>query len=267
MSTTPPALMQLIELSRELGRPELDFAMLGEGNTSARADERFFWVKTSGSMLSNISERGFVRLDRIRAEKLLDAELPTDAAILEALLNVTTDRTGRRPSIESMMHAYLLGIPGVNFVGHTHPAAVNALLCSVNAEELVHACLFPDQIVCCGPAPVYVPYSDPGLPLARLVRERTDAWMQHHGMAPKALMLQNHGLFATGVTPQAVISCTMMWAKTARVIAGAMACGGLHTLTTAQVERIFTRPDEKFREQALAQRENAESRIQNSTVC
>jgi len=146
------------------------------------------------------------------------------------------------------MHAYLLGLPDVNFVGHTHPISVNALLCSVRAEELAHVCLFPDQIVCCGPAPVFIPYSDPGLPLARLVRERVLAYMDNYQAVPKAILLQNHGFFALGKTAQQVLSCTLMWDKTARVIAGAMACGGVNPMKQEQIDRIYTRPDEKFRE-------------------
>lgn len=238
-------------MSRELGKPEHDLAMLGEGNTSTLVDGDRFWVKASGSMLRTIDESGFALLDRAAAEALLNRDMRTDAEILDALMSVCVGENKRRPSIESMMHAFLLGIPGINFVGHTHPTAVNAILCSPRAEELMNACLFPDQIVCCGPSPVFVPYADPGLPLARLVRDRVNAWMDANQMAPKAIALQNHGLFALGATPQQVLSCSLMWVKTARVITGAMACGGINTLAPAQIERIFTRPDEKFREKMI----------------
>jgi rhamnose utilization protein RhaD (predicted bifunctional aldolase and dehydrogenase) len=242
-------LNHLIDLSRELGQPAHDLAILGEGNTSALDGERF-WVKASGSTLCGIDAGGFVALDRAATEALLDADLATDEAILDALVRVRVEGE-RRPSIEAMMHAFLLGLPGVNFVGHTHPASVNALLCSAKAEALASLCLFPDQIVCCGPAPVFVPYADPGLPLARLVRERVLAFIDAQGFTPKAILLQNHGLFALGATPAQVMSCTLMWQKTARVIAGAEACGGAVGLTPANIDRIFTRPDEKFREQAI----------------
>lgn len=238
-------------MSHELGRSEYDLAMLGEGNTSALLEDGAFFVKASGSMLGTIDANGFARLHRAAAEMLLAEELRNDAEILEALMRVSADRSGKRPSVESMMHAYLLGIPGVNFVGHTHPSSVCGLLCSPRAEELVNTCLFPDQIVCCGFAPVYVPYTDPGLPLARMVRDRVNAWMDRHQQAPKAVMLQNHGIFALGKTPQQVLSCTLMWAKTARIFIGAMACGGITPLTPEHVERIFTRPDEKFREKVI----------------
>ena len=38
----------LITLSRELGRPERELAILGEGNTSVDIGDGTFWVKASG---------------------------------------------------------------------------------------------------------------------------------------------------------------------------------------------------------------------------
>jgi rhamnose utilization protein RhaD (predicted bifunctional aldolase and dehydrogenase) len=242
---------QLVQLSLDLGKPEHDLAMLGEGNTSALEGDRFY-VKASGTSLGCIDAHGFVLLDRAAAEGLLNEDLPTDEAITAGLMRVMIEPDGRRPSVEAMMHAYLLGLPGVNFVGHTHPSSVNGLLCSNNAEALVNLRLFPDQIVCCGPSPVYVPYTDPGLTLARMVRERVTAWMDVNGMTPRAILLQNHGLFALGKTAREVLSCSLMWSKTARIIATAVACGGVHPMTPEQVARIFTRPDEKYREGVLA---------------
>ena len=251
MSDTSVILNQLIGMSRELGHPQAELAILGEGNTSALLPGDRFWVKASGSMLNNIDAGGFAHLDRSATEALLDREMTGDNEIMAALLDVCVDDRSKRPSIEAMMHAYLLGLPGVNFVGHTHPIPVNSILCSTRAEELVQLRLFPDQIVCCGPSPVYIPYTDPGLPLARAVRERVQAWMNEYCMTPRAILLQNHGLFALGATAQQIVSCTLMWAKTARVILGAVSCGGLHALTNEQVERIFTRPDEKMRERII----------------
>lgn len=245
-------LHQLVALSHELGRPESDLAILGEGNSSALLGDGTFLVKASGSMLRDIDEQDFVMMDRVLTERLLDSMLSGDAEIAEAMQNVRVSNTPRRPSVEAMMHAYLLGLPEIRFVGHVHPTSVNALLCSSRAEELSQYCLFPDQIVCCGPSPVFVPYTDPGLPLAREVRNRVQAWIQANQLIPRALLIQNHGVFALGKTPNEVTSCLVMWAKTARVMLGALACGGINPLTTAQINRIFTRPDEKYREQVLA---------------
>jgi len=50
-----------------------------------------------------------------------------------------------------------------------------------------------------------------------------------------------------GSTTAEVINATMMMCKTARVLWGTYALGGPNYLTGRQVERIFTRPDEKYR--------------------
>jgi rhamnose utilization protein RhaD (predicted bifunctional aldolase and dehydrogenase) len=255
MADQPQPLQDLIAMSRELGLPEHDLAIFGEGNTSAKADDgAHFWVKASGSTLKGIEASGFAYMDHPGTVALLDETLGSDEAILAALLSMRVDGGTRYPSVEAMMHAFLLTLPGINFIGHTHPTSLNALLCSTRAEELVNVRLCPEQIVCCGPKPVYIPYADPGLELARLVRARVQAWIDAEGMLPRAILMQNHGLFALGGTPREVVSCSLMWQKMARIILGAMTCGGVNALTQAQVDRIFTRPDEKLREKLIAQK-------------
>ena len=245
-------LYDLIAMSNELGKPENDLAIFGEGNTSAKTEEGDrFWVKQSGSELRTIDEGGFALLDLAATEALLDADLRSDQEILAALLSKRVDGGARYPSVETIMHAYLLGLPGVKFVGHTHPTALNGILCSTRAEELISMRLFPEQLVCCGLAPVWIPYADPGLTLARKVREQTVAWMEQYGAVPRSITIQNHGLFALGGTAREVLSCTMMWNKTARVILNAMSCGGVNFLPQDQVTRLATRPEEKLREAVI----------------
>ena len=119
----------------------------------------------------------------------------------------------------------------MNFVGHTHPTAVNAILCSQKAEEAIAGRLFPDEIVYCGPAPVYIPYTDPGVPLARAVRDAIDRYLDEYRETPKVILMQNHGLFALGKTASEVENITAMYVKTARVILGAYALGGPHFMS------------------------------------
>jgi len=249
--TASQTLEQLIDMSHELGLPENDLAMYGEGNTSALEGEDRFWVKVSGTTLDGIEASGFALLDRAKTEGMLDRDLRNDQEILAALLEMRVDGGTRYPSVETMMHAFLLGLPGVKFVGHTHPTALNGILCSTRARELVSMRLYPEQIVCCGIMPVWVPYSDPGLALARKVRECVNAWMEEYHMTPRSILIQNHGIFALGATPREVTSCTMMWQKTARVILNALICGGVNYLPRDQVDRIFTRPEEKLREKVI----------------
>jgi rhamnose utilization protein RhaD (predicted bifunctional aldolase and dehydrogenase) len=248
--TAAKTLDQLIAMSRVLGDPALDYAILGEGNSSARIDEDTFWVKASGAEMRTIEAGGFVqvRFDAVLA--MLEAGELADGAVKAGLEAARVDPTARaRPSVETVLHALALKLDGVNFVGHTHPTAVNAILCSQRAEEAIAGRLFPDEIVYCGPAPVYIPYTDPGLPLARKVRAEINRYLDEYRERPKVILMQNHGLIALGQTALEVENVTAMYVKTARVILGAYALGGIQAMSPEAVARIHTRPDEQYRRQ------------------
>ncbi len=213
---------QLVTLSRTLGDPAKDYAMLGEGNTAARAGDDTFWVKASGTEMRTIDANGFVEVYFDRVLALLDAPVLSDAEIKQGLSGAKVDAaSGGHPSVETVLHALCLQLDGVNFVGHTHPTAVNAITCSVGFEAAFAGRLFPDEIVVCGPAPVLVPYVDPGPPLARAVQARIDALSStRYGEVPKVIHMQNHGMIALGRTAQQVANITAMAVKTARILAG-----------------------------------------------
>ena len=246
---------QLIWMSRELGRPELDYAILGEGNTSARVDGDTFLVKASGAQLRTLDPQGVVEVSLERALALLEAGDLSDAEVRAALAaaKVDPDAPGH-PSVETVLHALALTEGGADWVGHTHPTPVNAILCSQAAQEAYAGRLFPDEIVVCGPAPAFIPYTDPGVPLARRVREALIAYRERWGIPPKVILMQNHGLIALGTSPQEVLNVTAMAVKAARVLLGTYALGGPRFLTEEQVARIHTRPDELFRRRALGLR-------------
>jgi len=235
-------------MSNNLGDPVLDYVILGEGNTSARADADTFWVKASGTELRTIEASGFVqvRFDRVLA--LLEAGDLSDDAIKAGLEAAKVAPTvTARPSVETVLHALALQLKGVHFIGHTHPTVVNALLCSQKVEEAVAGRLFPDHIVYCGPASVYIPYTDPGVPLSRKVRDSIDRYVDEYHEIPKVVLMQNHGLIALGRTARQVEDITAMAVKAARVLLGAYALGGPRFLTAENVDRIHTRPDELYR--------------------
>jgi rhamnose utilization protein RhaD (predicted bifunctional aldolase and dehydrogenase) len=241
---------QLIMMSRHLGDPDLDYAILGEGNSSAQIDGETFWVKASGAQMRTIDAGGFVKVRFAPVLELLDQDGVDDLQVKAALQAALLDPAARaRPSVETVLHAMALNLEGVSFVGHTHPTAVNAILCSQKAEEAVAGRLFPDEIVYCGPAPVYIPYTDPGVPLARTVGTAINRHIQEHRENPKVVLMQNHGLIALGRTPTEVENITAMYVKTARVILGAYALGGPGFMTQQAVDRIHTRPDEQYRRQ------------------
>jgi rhamnose utilization protein RhaD (predicted bifunctional aldolase and dehydrogenase) len=245
---TDSNLTQLIALSHNLGDPAMDYAILGEGNTSARADEQTFWVKASGAPLRTLNETGLVRVRFDRILELLEAESLNDAEVRQGLESARVDpEVKAMPSVETFLHALALQLEGINFVGHTHPTAINAVLCSQQAEQAYSGRLFPDEIVVCGPAPVFIPYTDPGLVLAKAVRRAIDVYGDQYGQPPKVILMQNHGFIALGRTAADVENITAMGVKTARVLQGAYALGGPHFLSTEQVSRIHNRPDEHYR--------------------
>jgi rhamnose utilization protein RhaD (predicted bifunctional aldolase and dehydrogenase) len=243
---------ELRDLSRELGKPENDYAILAEGNTSARIDAGTFWVKASGYSLRDADEYSFVKMHFDPVLKLLERpDLPEDQ--LKAALNTAKAdaSVSIRPSIEVTLHALLLKLGNLQVIGHTHPSAWNAILCSVNVERALGGRWFPDQVVVCGPHSLYIPYVDPGLPLAREVRQRFLAFIDNYGEPPKEILMQNHGLIALGQSCTEVERITAMSVKAARILLGTFALGGPKFLSEQDVLHLWQRPDEITRRARL----------------
>ena len=250
---------ELIELTRYLGEPSREYVILGEGNTSARVDEETYWVKASGSGMENIHPDGLVLTRFAPVLAMLDAGDLSDDEIKANLIKAkAAPEAPGHPSIEALLHALCLSLPGVTFVGHTHPTMVNAILCSARAEEAIAGPVFPDEIVVCGPASAFVPYADPGIPLARAVWKSLTEFMDEHGVPPKRVYIRNHGLIALGANSTEVKNITAMAVKVARIVVGAYALGGPRFMSAQDIERIHTRPDEDRRRAKLVGAESPE---------
>ncbi|MEM9882165.1 MAG: class II aldolase/adducin family protein [Planctomycetota bacterium] len=248
---------ELLELSHALGDPARQMAILGEGNTSVRADHDSFWVKASGSELRTLRPEQVVRVSFAACAKMLEAAAGgktfTDDEVKDALLAAVVEGgDGVRPSVETVLHAALLQQPGVSFVGHTHPTAINALTCSDRFGDALTKRLFPDQIVVCGESAVLVPYVDPGLPLALEVRDGCVAYRKRYGESPKTVFMRNHGFIALGMSAKQVLQVSQMAVKSAEVLGGALAVGEPTFMTDTQVARIAGRDDEHYRQKVLA---------------
>jgi rhamnose utilization protein RhaD (predicted bifunctional aldolase and dehydrogenase) len=252
MSTEPHEITQaLLTLSRELGAEHRQLAILGEGNTSARLDDETFLVKASGTSLGTLTEPDLVACRLAPLLAMLDGGDVSDEQIEVGMLGCRVDPAAKKPSVEALFHAYFLSLPGVRFVGHAHPVSVNRILCSPRARDFAERRIFPDEVVCCGPASVFVPYADPGLKLAQAIAERTGEYMERHGVFPRVVLLESHGLIALGGTPQAVQAATYMADKAARIFLGAALLGGPEFLSPEIVERLSNRADEHYRQRML----------------
>lgn len=175
---------QLIEVSRRYGA-DSRFVIAGGGNTSFKTADRL-WVKASGHALATIGEDGFAVLDRAKLNPMGTKAYSADTAEREAQVKddlaaacITKDR---RPSVETSMHNAI----NYAFVVHLHPTAVNALMCSVQAEAKCKE-LFPDAL--------YIPYCDPGYTLFKKVFDEIQAYKAARGTEPQVIFLQNHGIF------------------------------------------------------------------------
>jgi rhamnose utilization protein RhaD (predicted bifunctional aldolase and dehydrogenase) len=250
-STREDKTSALLALSHNLGSASRFLAILGEGNTSARLSDETFLVKASGSSLGTMKADDLVECRFAPLLHMLDREDFSDVQIEAELFASRVDVQARKPSVEAVFHAYLLSLPGANFIGHTHAESINSLLCSPRADEFATRRIFPDEIVCCGPASVLVPYIDPGVKLARAIRDNVEQYRARFDTSPRVILLQNHGVITLGATPQAVEAAMFMADKAARIFLGGIVAGGPKFLSSEDVTRIGSRIDEHYRQRAL----------------
>lgn len=221
-------LEQLIQMSQTLGKPDLDYVILSEGNTSAQIDDGSFWIKASGSRMADVEADAFLRVDTAKVLELVDGPTLSEADMRSRLGEVKVDTNAPgSPSIETAMHALCLTTGGATFVGHTHPTAINAILCAQDGATAFSKPIFPAESLVCG-EPVFVPYGGPGQALARAVRDSLEKAVRDRGEPPRALLLQNHGLVALGDTAQQVLDITDMMVKAAQILVRTYALGGPH---------------------------------------
>jgi rhamnose utilization protein RhaD (predicted bifunctional aldolase and dehydrogenase) len=243
-------LTDLVQLSRTLGEPWRRLAILAEGNTSQRVAEDQLAVKATGRSLGHASADDFVVVSLRRLSDIVDDSEAGDADVSRYFDEVQTEQ-GMRPSVEALLHVVCVADAGATTVAHTHPESVNALLCSDRADVLAGPPLFPDQVVVMGRRGLLVPYSDPGVVLAREVRGRLAEHARERGM-PRVIYLRNHGLVVLGSSAGQALQLTEMADKVSRVVAATLAMGNVVPMTEESAERIDTRDDEQIRRTALA---------------
>ena len=241
----------LLTLSHEIGREDRGLVVLGEGNTSARLAEDTYIVKASGTRLDILRAEDVVECRLSMVWPMLDKVGLTDQQVDDALLASRVDQKAKKPSVEAVFHAWLLSLPGIKFVGHSHATTVNQILCSPRAREFAERRMFPDEIVCCGVASVFIPLTDPGLKLAQVIRRETKAFVKKHQHQPRVILMQNHGIITLGGTWQSVLAAMLMAEKAAKVFVGAAQLGGPVFLPEETIARIAGRPDEAYRQRAL----------------
>ncbi len=183
----------ICRLAREFG--DARFVLGGGGNVSVK-DAGTLWIKASGQSLAELTPERLVPMRRADLDALFEARLPDNATEREAAVKTlmaaaVTDGSGARPSVEAPLHHLM----DARLVVHTHPALLNGLTCARDGEEACARIL---------PEALWVPYTDPGYVLSTTVREAIARHRRDRGRAPAWIVLQNHGVFIAGDTPEAV---------------------------------------------------------------
>lgn len=242
---------ELVELTRNLGEPSRDLAILAEGNTSELLDDGRLVVKTSGSNMGNATAEDFVVVEITPLMDLMCDPLATQDDLSRMLDAGVIEGKRRRASIETLIHTAVQAIQPVRFIGHSHPTDVVALMASVHAATAYDHAAYSDEAVVIG-RPLYVPYAQPGIALGRVFYEKL---ADHHALVkelPSLVTLGNHGIVAISDTPDAVEAISAMAVKSARVRLGAYAAGGVAHVPDESVTSFFAREDVTERRGRLA---------------
>ena len=183
-----PELEGLLYASHLVGEDQR-LVVWGGGNTSAKLTEADFRgrptavlrVKGSGSDLRTIKVRDFpgVRLDDI--VPLRRRAGMSDEEMVAYLAHALMEPSSPRPSIETLLHAFL----PARFIIHTHADAILALTNTPEGRRWVAEVL--------GPGAIFIPYRRPGFDLSKQVAEAFDA-----AEAPTSIVLEKHGLITWG---------------------------------------------------------------------
>ena len=222
----------------------------GGGNTSAKdtvldhmgRETRVLWVKGSGTDLATITPTGFpgLRLDELLP--LRERSAMDDASMVEYLLRSTIRPDQPRPSIETLLHAF---IPA-RHVDHTHPDAVIALTSTPRGRALA-AKTFDDEAV-------WLDYQRPGFGMSRTI----SLLLEEHPPA-RAVLLEKHGLVTWGESSEQSYRATIEFVGRAaqaieRAARGGFGLGGRRTaeLEAESVRSLLSRSLPELRGALLA---------------
>ncbi|HEY3335251.1 MAG TPA: SDR family oxidoreductase [Candidatus Limnocylindrales bacterium] len=178
VAVTP--LDELVERSRRIGA-DSSLVVNGGGNTSAKGflvdplgrSRRTLWVKGSGADLATSDGNAYPALWMDELLAIRDRTELDDAEMVRLVRAAMVDGTVRRPSIETLLHAF---VPAAH-VDHVHADAICALTNQPHGREVVREAL--------GERFGYVDWIRPGFALARIVADLASydgVVLAHHGL-------------------------------------------------------------------------------------
>ncbi|MEK5323211.1 bifunctional aldolase/short-chain dehydrogenase [Aeribacillus sp. FSL M8-0254] len=165
----------------------------GGGNTSMKTIESDFrgreievmWVKGSGSDLATMKAHNFtgLKLDDIRP--LIERDEMSDEEMVAYLSHCMIDHKHPRPSIETLLHAFL----PFKHVDHTHPDVIISICCADNGKQIAEE-IYGNRFV-------WVPYVRPGFTLSKMIAEGVK-----NNPNAELVLMEKHGLVTWGDTSE-----------------------------------------------------------------
>lgn len=194
MSSRSP-LTDLIARSQRLGRDH-NLVIFGGGNTSAKGkatdplgqQHDVLWVKGSGVDMGAAEESDFPALKLGELLSLGEFSSLSDDEMIHLVSCALIDPTSKRPSIETLLHAFL----PFTHVDHVHADAICALTNHVDGRRVTLEAL--------GDRFAYLDWIRPGFELSRIVRDLPDS---------DGVVLAHHGLITWGSTSDECYARTM----------------------------------------------------------
>jgi len=238
---------RLVKISHAVGSDDR-LVQAGGGNTSIKnARGTRMHIKASGTGLRDMSpQRGYVTMalrpltdlladDRVAAMSDVRREPHVLRVMYDAVVGAPVP--GARPSCEATLHAMLQ-----RYVVHIHPIAVIGILSSTRSEALCKELARRGKF-----SMVWVPYTNPGHPLAVACRDAVSAFEAEHGSIPEVLFLENHGLFvssdsaarAVKLTQAIVDDCERLYAARRKGQARRRRAAGKPTVTDKAVADVI----------------------------
>ena len=173
-------LEELVSRSQRIGNDQ-SLVVYGGGNTSSKGEisdhlgrrRKVLWVKGSGADMQYAIDKDYPALYLEELLALEDFQEMTDDVMVDYVTRALVDPTSRRPSIETLLHAFL----PAKHIDHVHADAICALTNHPRGEEATREALGPDF--------AYVDWIRPGFELSKLVgtlKDHAGVVLAHHGL-------------------------------------------------------------------------------------
>ena len=176
----PLPLQELVTRSQAIGADQ-SLVVFGGGNTSSKGDltdhlgrtRGVLWVKGSGADMQYAVARDYPALYLEELLALRQFNDLDDETMTDYVTRALVDPTSRRPSIETLLHAFL----PAKHIDHVHSDAICALTNHPDGPRAVREAL--------GEGYAYVDWMRPGFSLSKIVGELGNAEgviLAHHGL-------------------------------------------------------------------------------------